>query len=131
MVISRDVEFNEERAWDWKVNDGEKYDFISILDEEEEIYEDHQEPIVKPPQTPMSSTSSSSNENSSSGTLRSLSRKMRSFDDLYEVTNPINDVILYCHLTKYDTIVFEEAIKDSKWRIAMDEEIALIEKNDT
>jgi hypothetical protein len=30
MVISRDVEFHEEGAWDWKVNDGEKYDFLPI-----------------------------------------------------------------------------------------------------
>jgi hypothetical protein len=56
MMISRDVEFNEEGAWNWKVNDGEKYDFLPILDEKEEIYEDHQEPIVSPLQTPMSST---------------------------------------------------------------------------
>jgi len=41
MVINKDVEFNEEGAWDWKVNDVEKYDFLLILDEEEEIYEDH------------------------------------------------------------------------------------------
>jgi hypothetical protein len=27
--------------------------------------------------------------------------------------------------------VFENSIKDEKWRIAMDEEIASIEKNDT
>ena len=55
-MISRDVEFNEEGAWNWKVDDGEKYDFLPILDEKEERYEDHQEPIVSPLQTPMSST---------------------------------------------------------------------------
>jgi hypothetical protein len=33
MVISRDVEFNKELAWDWKINDCEKYDFLLILDE--------------------------------------------------------------------------------------------------
>jgi hypothetical protein len=33
MVISRDVEFNKEGAWDLKVNGGEKYDFQLILDE--------------------------------------------------------------------------------------------------
>ena len=49
MVINKDVEFNEEEVWDWKVNDGKKYDFLPILDEEEERYEDHQEPIVIPP----------------------------------------------------------------------------------
>jgi hypothetical protein len=42
-VINRDFEFNEEEAWDWKVNDGEKYNFLSILDKEKESYEDHQE----------------------------------------------------------------------------------------
>jgi len=40
------------------LNDGEKYNLLPILDEEEERYEDHQAPIVKPPQTPTSSTSS-------------------------------------------------------------------------
>jgi hypothetical protein len=33
MVISRDVEFNEEVAWDLKVNCDEKYDFVLIFDE--------------------------------------------------------------------------------------------------
>jgi hypothetical protein len=49
MMINRDVEFNEEETWDWKVNDGGKYEFLLILDEDEERYEDHQEPIVIPP----------------------------------------------------------------------------------
>jgi len=131
MVVSRDVKFNEEGAWDWKLNDSEKYDSLLILDEEEEIYEYYQEPIVTSPQThiPMNSTSSSSIESSSSGTPSSLPRKMRSLDDLYEVTNHIdNDVALYFHLVTYDSIVFEEAIKDEKLRIAMNEEIASIEK---
>jgi hypothetical protein len=39
--------------------------------------------------------------------------------------------MLYCHLAIYDPIIFEEAINDEKWRIAMDEKIASIEKNDT
>jgi len=41
-----------------------------------------------------------------------------------------DDVILYCHLTICYPIVFEEK-KDGKWRITIDEETALIEKNDT
>jgi hypothetical protein len=131
MVLSIDVEFNEKGACDFKVNDGEKYDFLPILDEEEEKYKDHQEPIVTPPQTSMSSTfSSSSSESSSNGTPPSLPKKMRSLNDLYEVTNPIdNDVTLYCHLATCDPIMFEEVIKDEKWRLVIDEEIASIEKN--
>jgi len=88
--------------------------------------------------TSPSSTSSSSNSfsfssgSSSSSTSPSPLRKMRILNDLYKITNPIdNDVILYCHLATCDPIVFEEAIKDVKWRIAMDEEITSIEKNDT
>jgi len=45
---SRDVKFDEEWVWDWKVNDGENYDFLSVLNEENERYEDHQEPIATP-----------------------------------------------------------------------------------
>ena len=68
MVISRDVEFNEKEAQDWKVNDGQKYEFLPVL---EERYEDHQEPIVTPPSIPMSSTSSSSSFSYSSGSSSS------------------------------------------------------------
>ena len=120
MMISRDVEFNEKEVWDWEVDDGEKYDFLLIFNENEERYEYHQKPIVTPLQTPMSSTSPSfsffsfSSGNLSSGTSSSPLRKMRSLNDLYEVTNPIDDVILYGHLATCDHIVFEEAIKDEK-----------------
>jgi hypothetical protein len=39
---------------------------------------------------------------------------MRSLDDLYEVTNHIDDVILYFHLVTCDLIVFKEEIKGAK-----------------
>jgi hypothetical protein len=40
---------------------------------------------------------------------------MRNLDDLYEITNSINDdVILYCHLAICDPIVLGEVIKDAK-----------------
>ena len=83
--------------------------------------------------SPFSTSSSSfSSESSSSGTPSSPLRKMRILNDLCKVTNLIdNDVILYCYLATCDPIVFGEAIKDVKWRIVMDEEIASIEKNDT
>jgi len=32
IIISKDVEFDEEGAWNWKVNKDEKYDFLSVLD---------------------------------------------------------------------------------------------------
>jgi hypothetical protein len=36
--VSKDVEFDEEEAWNWKVDDCEKYDFLSIFYEKEERY---------------------------------------------------------------------------------------------
>ena len=114
-----------------QIGDGEKYDFLPILDEEKERYEDHQE-LVTPPQSPMNSTSllsSSSRESSSSGSPSSPPRKMMSLDDLYAITNLIDDdLTLYCHFATCDPIMFEEVIKDEKLRIAMDEEILSLRK---
>ena len=133
MVISRDVKFDEEGAWDWKVDDGEKYDFLPILDEGQERYEDHQEQVT-PPQSPVMSSSplfSSSSESSSSGNPSSPPKRMRSLEALYDVTTLIDDdVTLYCHLATCDPIVFKEVIKDAKWKVVMDKEIASIKKND-
>jgi hypothetical protein len=82
--------------------------------------------------SPLSSFYSKS---SSSDSPPSPQKKMMSLNDLYEVTNPIdsidNNLTLYYHLAIYEPIVFKEAIKDEKWRIAIDNEIASIKKNDT
>jgi len=86
-----------------------------ILDEEKEIYKDYQEPIVTPPQTPMSLITSPPYSSHGSSSSYTPSRKMRSLGNLYEVTNPINDdVTIYCHITTCDLIVFKEAINDEK-----------------
>ena len=74
--------------------------------------------------------SSSSHGNFGNGYPSSPPRKMMSLDDLYEVTDPIDDdVTLCCHLATCDPIMFEKVINDEKLRIAMDEEILSIEKN--
>ena len=68
----------------------------------------------------MSSISSSSSSSFSfSGSLSigsplSPQRNIGSLDDLYWVTNLINDVKLYCHLVICDSIVFKKAINDEK-----------------
>jgi len=57
---------------------------------------------------------------------------MRSLQELYEVTENLNDdLTLYCHFADCEPIGFEEVVKDEKWRNAMDEEIKAIEKNNT
>ena len=40
-------------------------------------------------------------------------------------------IVHYALLSDYDPITFQEAIKDSKWQKAMNEEIRSIEKNNS
>ena len=52
---------------------------------------------------------------------------MRNLDDIYMITNFIDDnITLYCHLATCDPIVFEESIKDDKYKIVIYEKIASI-----
>jgi hypothetical protein len=53
-------------------------------------YKDHQE-LVTPPQSPINSISSLSFFSSRSSSNDSPPRQMRNVDDLYEITNPIDD----------------------------------------
>lgn len=46
MMIDMDVKFNKERGWNIKVDNDEKYDFLSILDDDDEGYEHHKELVT-------------------------------------------------------------------------------------
>ena len=69
VIVSRDVEFDEEDNWRWSNEDKEKYDFLPFNTEDEQIEEVHEEDDVTPPHSPInpnipssSSSSDSSNE---------------------------------------------------------------------
>ena len=53
---------------------------------------------------------------------------MRSLRDLY---NSTDEVHLVCLLAYAENISFEEAVRDTKWQTAMDEEIKAIHRNNT
>ncbi|KAJ4709756.1 Retrovirus-related Pol polyprotein from transposon TNT 1-94 [Melia azedarach] len=57
--------------------------------------------------------------------------RTRSFQDLYEVTERLDNLTLFCLFAECEPMSFGEAIQDEKWRNAMDEEIKAIVKNDT
>jgi hypothetical protein len=78
MVINRDVEFDEEGAC-WKVDDGEKYNFLPILNEKKKSYENHQEQATAPQSLMVSSLFLSffSSGSSSSGSQSNQPRRMR------------------------------------------------------
>ena len=56
---------------------------------------------------------------------------MRSLQDLYDSKETTDGVTLFCLFADCEPIGFEEAVRDKKWRDAMNEEIKAIKKNDT
>jgi hypothetical protein len=46
MMIGKDVEFDKEGAWNSKVNDSEKYDFLPVFDGKDDRYEGHQKLVT-------------------------------------------------------------------------------------
>ncbi|KAH9750942.1 hypothetical protein KPL71_014085 [Citrus sinensis] len=57
--------------------------------------------------------------------------RIRSLQDLYEVIERHDNLTLFCLFANCEPVNFQEATLDEKWRIAMDEEIKAIVKNDT
>jgi len=56
---------------------------------------------------------------------------MRSLDDIYEAIEEINNSTMFCLFVDTEPMTFEEAVKDERWRLAMDEEMKAIERNNT
>ncbi|KAL0545154.1 hypothetical protein IC582_020300 [Cucumis melo] len=60
---------------------------------------------------------------------------MRSLQDIYDETEELsqsfNNLTLFCLFGDSEPLNFEEALQNDKWKIAMDEEIKAIKKNDT
>ena len=56
---------------------------------------------------------------------------MRSLQDLYDSKETTDGVTLFCLFADREPTGFEEAVREKKWRDAMDEEIKAVKKNDT
>ncbi|XP_074347359.1 uncharacterized protein LOC141686208 [Apium graveolens] len=137
LIISRDVEFDESDYWRWSEDERKVADLFFNGDDDDgdnqNIEDDGDDDQTPPPsqnqQTP-GLTPSTGGSSSSGG----APRKMRSLDNIYEVTSPVQttfDYSLFCLMAECDLVTFEEASEESKWNKAMDEEIGAIKKNDT
>ena len=56
---------------------------------------------------------------------------MRSLQDVYADTNDIDNSTLYSLFVGTEPLSFKVAMENEKWRLAMNEEIKAIHKNDT
>ncbi|KAK8934594.1 hypothetical protein KSP39_PZI014788 [Platanthera zijinensis] len=118
LIISRDVIFHEEEAWQWG--------------SEHELPQAHV-PLVEPSPSPTGRTPSSTIQDNTGGGETELSdsdhessspQKFRSLQDIY-----LNDE--FALLASAIPASFEEATKIKEWREAMTEEIRAITKNKT
>ncbi|KAH9752860.1 hypothetical protein KPL71_014876 [Citrus sinensis] len=89
---------------------------------------DEQQEHATPPISPASTTCGDSPP---SFLNKKTEERTRSLQDLYEVTERHDNLTLFCLFVDCEPVNFQEAAIDKKWRIAMDEEIKAIVKNDT
>nr|GEV17079.1 putative RNA-directed DNA polymerase [Tanacetum cinerariifolium] len=141
VVISKDVIFEEDKSWNWihrteVLNEDEEiswgnYDFIDedyvLIDEDGVEIHDMPEP------------NSQINDSGPSSTLVREGRPRRrpnylqdyvTGEDLYSSDEEENEVNVMDAIES-DPVRYEDAIKEAKWKMAMDNEIEMIEKNDT
>ncbi|CAL1396308.1 unnamed protein product [Linum trigynum] len=104
----------KENTWLWHLSDDEP---------------DTSTPVTSPP----SHREPASPEGESSESPRERPQKYRRLEEIYEETTTIegDELTLYCHFIDSEPVDVEEAMKNEKWKRAMDEEIGAIEKNKT
>lgn len=123
-IVSRDVIFNEDEAWDWKdenecTNISFHYNLLEPSDEEI---------ITTPPPSPAATSPPSSSESSSNAP-----QKTKSISELYDETKRIleEDFVDFALFVDNDPVTFDDAAREEKWRVAMQQEIDAIERNKT
>ena len=85
IVVSRDIEFDEEETWNWEKEEG-TYDFFPYFEENDEEVATPNEFSTPPP----SPTHSIHEASSSKGGSSESPRKMRNLQDIYDEIKIIN-----------------------------------------
>ncbi|KAL0323709.1 UNVERIFIED_CONTAM: Retrovirus-related Pol polyprotein from transposon TNT 1-94 [Sesamum calycinum] len=121
LIISRDVEFDEDAMWNW---DEEKVERQSVMI-----------PKETPPQQQEEGTDQAEMERRSQQAPGSPRRPPPS-EEIEEETPPrrtklLSDIYETCNFIMLEPENFETAVKHKVWVQAMEEEIKMIEKNNT
>ncbi|KAJ4740894.1 Transposon Ty1-H Gag-Pol polyprotein [Rhynchospora pubera] len=154
LQISRDAVFEEEKAWNWntvhgseRLQGGEMFEIYEISDNCEQ--EDEAQQAFIPTQSvrhaengteeltarvpldePITATTQDPTEDDVSP--RNNITRMRTLQDLYDVTEPIEiDYSELCLLGTEEPADFQEASKEESWRCAMQDELDSIHNNNT
>lgn len=135
-IVSQDVIFDEGGVWQWK--DAVQKNPSLIINMEDNYVPP---PLLtssrgssssssSPPSSPSSSSSPNLGEDSPPP---SPPRKVRSLVDVYQRSANINPIVNFALLStiKVEPSVYEEAVKETVWVNAMDDEMNSIHKNNT
>jgi hypothetical protein len=138
ICISRDVVFDENSSWDWERKDKGNSVALELADNEttdveKDAYSDEEESnefgsVNEAAETSLPEASETSLQN-----IQRLRRRPVWMND-YTSGEEFSNEDTLAHLVLFaesDPIAFDEAIKDSKWRKAMNVEIEAIERNHT
>ncbi|XP_074356577.1 uncharacterized protein LOC141696321 [Apium graveolens] len=128
LIISRDVIFGEQAAWDWK-NGKESGNIIY----DNNLLEEETGTVLEEVPLHASPTSSSSSESASSSSPEATPRKTRSLVEIFGQIRRIleEEYIEFALFMENDPVTFEEATKEEKWREAMKQEMDAIQRNKT
>lgn len=134
IIVSRNVVFNEDAKWDWTkfiksdqapVIENEAADFCEPTDSSpsNDVADFSSSNSASSNSSSPASTKSSSPISTSSSSTETSPRKMRSLKEIYETCS--------FALNVSDPIFYKEAATMEEWKIAMNEEMASIQKNQT
>jgi len=110
LVISRDVEIDENASWNWEEEKVVKSSTLVPVQQYQEEIQEEAEASGTPSPPPLEDSS-----------LESTPRRVRSLVDIYET----------CNMAMIEPNCYEEASKQEVWVKAMEEEVKMIEKNNT
>ncbi|KAI3474406.1 hypothetical protein Pfo_029267 [Paulownia fortunei] len=131
IVVSRDVVFDEQMFWEWNENGPKQHipaDFDGENAEEKQQQQSQPAAVIQDEPTLAQNLPGATEQRP-----ERLRRRPAWMTD-YEVTRidqSEDPLIHFALFADCDPIAFEEAVKQTKWRNAMNDEIAAIERNNT
>ncbi|CAL9028826.1 unnamed protein product [Prunus brigantina] len=131
IVVSRDVIFDEDTMWNWSENRSVQQQIPVYDDSDNEEVAAPETQAQQPPQPEVQSSEQFEEERYNLRDENSRKRPawMMDYDVSYSSSDDEN--AHFALLVDSDPITYTEAVKEEKWREAMDNEIMSIEKNQT
>ncbi|CAH9074818.1 unnamed protein product [Cuscuta europaea] len=84
IIVSRNVQFDEEASWDWSVQEDENYNFFLLFEENEKL-EEHDDQAAQEPNTPPHSPSIQGSPSTTEESSHERTPRYRSLQEIYEV----------------------------------------------